>query len=163
MATSALHAVNAIASNAQAASFSDAVSGMICENTGRIQAGGMLPNRRMASLACVTRNRSSVTLLRPARPATPFRPRRPLAQRPRRPYIALVCPLQSAGRAVAINEGFPPAPTSARPKHPGMGWHPLNKIGKPSRVPGSAVASEAASYFDRINQRNSADFPPVSD
>ncbi|MGB5913413.1 MAG: bleomycin hydrolase, partial [Phormidesmis sp.] len=43
-----LDAVNAIASNASCI-VSDAVSGMICENTGLIQAGGnCYPTRRMA-------------------------------------------------------------------------------------------------------------------
>jgi len=45
-----LDAVNAVASNASCC-VSDAVAGMICENTGLIQAGGnCYPNRRMATL-----------------------------------------------------------------------------------------------------------------
>ena len=44
-----LDAVNAITSNASCI-VSDAVTGMICENTGLIQAGGnCYPNRRMAA------------------------------------------------------------------------------------------------------------------
>ena len=44
-----LDAVNAIASNASCC-VSDAIAGMICENTGLIQAGGnCYPNRRMAA------------------------------------------------------------------------------------------------------------------
>ena len=44
-----LDAVNAISSNASCI-VSDAVTGMICENTGLIQAGGnCYPNRRMAA------------------------------------------------------------------------------------------------------------------
>ena len=96
-----LDAVNAITSNASCI-VSDAVTGMICENTGLIQAGGnCYPNRRMA--ACL---RDGEIVLRYISYALLAGDASVLDDRClnglKETYIALGVPTQSAGRAVAI-------------------------------------------------------------
>jgi len=142
-----LDAVNAIASNASCI-VSDAVSGMICENTGLIQAGGnCYPNRRMAS--CL---RDGEIVLRYISYALLAGDASVLDDRClnglKETYIALGVPLQSAGRAVAIMKASSCAHISET-NTPGMGDTRFNKM---ETIQGdcSAVASEAASYFDRI-------------
>ncbi|MCP9917201.1 class 1 C-phycoerythrin subunit beta [Cyanobium sp. ATX 6F1] len=144
-----LDAVNAIASNASCI-VSDAVSGMICENTGLIQAGGnCYPNRRMAS--CL---RDGEIVLRYISYALLAGDASVLDDRClnglKETYIALGVPLQSTGRAVAIMKASSCAHISETNT---SGTNPdETRFNKMQTIQGdcSAVVSEAASYFDRV-------------
>ena len=142
-----LDAVNAITSNASCI-VSDAVTGMICENTGLIQAGGnCYPNRRMA--ACL---RDGEIVLRYISYALLAGDASVLDDRClnglKETYIALGVPTQSAARAVAIMKASATA-------HIGETNTPANggtKFRKMETIQGdcSALVAEAASYFDRV-------------
>ena len=142
-----LDAVNAITSNASCI-VSDAVTGMICENTGLIQAGGnCYPNRRMA--ACL---RDGEIVLRYISYALLAGDASVLDDRClnglKETYIALGVPTQSAARAVAIMKASATA-------HIGETNTPANggsKFRKMETTQGdcSALVAEAASYFDRV-------------
>jgi len=142
-----LDAVNAITSNASCI-VSDAVTGMICENTGLIQAGGnCYPNRRMA--ACL---RDGEIILRYISYALLAGDASVLDDRClnglKETYIALGVPAQSAARAVAIMKASATA-------HIGETNTPANggtKFRKMETTQGdcSALVAEAASYFDRV-------------
>jgi phycoerythrin beta chain len=146
-ANTRLDAVNAITSNASCI-VSDAVSGMICENTGLIQAGGnCYPNRRMAS--CL---RDGEIVLRYISYALLAGDASVLDDRClnglKETYIALGVPLQSAARAVAIMKASSTAHINET-NTPAMGGTRFNKM---ETIQGdcSMVASEAAGYFDRV-------------
>ena len=126
-----LDAVNAITSNASCI-VSDAVTGMICENTGLIQAGGnCYPNRRMA--AClrdgeIVLRYISYALLAGDASVLDDRCLNGLTET----YIALGVPTQSAARAVAIMKASAP-PTSARPT-PRLTAAPSSARWRPSKA-----------------------------
>ncbi len=135
-----LDAVNCIASNASCI-VSDSVAGMICENTGLIQAGGnCYPNRRMA--ACL---RDGEIILRYVTYALLAGDASVLDDRClnglKETYGALGVPLQSAARAVGIMKACAVA-------------HINNTATKrkmdTAQGDCSALAAEAASYFDRV-------------
>lgn len=135
-----LDSVNAISSNASCI-VSDAVSGMICENTGLIQAGGnCYPNRRMA--ACL---RDGEIILRYVAYALLAGDASVLDDRClnglKETYIALGVPLTSQSRAVAIMKASAVAFINNTASK--------RKIETPSGDC-SSLASEAASYFDRV-------------
>jgi phycoerythrin beta chain len=144
-----LDAVNAITSNASCI-VSDAVTGMICENTGLIQAGGnCYPNRRMA--ACL---RDGEIVLRYISYALLAGDASVLDDRClnglKETYIALGVPLQSAGRAVAIMKASSTAHINETNT---SGTNPVEtRFRKMETVKGdcSALVAEAASYFDRV-------------
>ncbi|ACK73798.1 Phycobilisome protein (plasmid) [Gloeothece citriformis PCC 7424] len=142
-----LDAVNAIASNASCA-VSDAVAGMICENSGLIQAGGnCYPNRRMA--ACL---RDGEIILRYVTYALLAGDASVLDDRClnglKETYIALGVPLQSAARAVGIMKAIAVAHITNTNKM----YEGTSKFRKMETPQGdcSALAAEAASYFDRV-------------
>lgn len=142
-----LDAVNAITSNASCI-VSDAVTGMICENTGLIQAGGnCYPNRRMA--ACL---RDGEIVLRYVSYALLAGDASVLDDRClnglKETYIALGVPLQSAARAVAIMKAASTAHIGETNTEANGG----SKFRKMETVQGdcSALVAEAASYFDRV-------------
>jgi phycoerythrin beta chain len=142
-----LDAVNAIASNASCC-VSDAVAGMICENQGLIQAGGnCYPNRRMA--ACL---RDGEIILRYVTYALLAGDASVLDDRClnglKETYVALGVPLQSAGRAVAIMK----AVCVAHINNTNSMYQGTSKFRKMDTAQGdcSALAAEAASYFDRV-------------
>jgi len=142
-----LDAVNAITSNASCI-VSDAVTGMICENTGLIQAGGnCYPNRRMA--ACL---RDGEIVLRYISYALLAGDASVLDDRClnglKETYIALGVPLQSAARAVAIMKSATVALSNQTNTEAGGG----TKYRKMEATQGdcSALVAEAASYFDRV-------------
>ncbi len=135
-----LDAVNCIASNASCI-VSDSVAGMICENQGLIQAGGnCYPNRRMA--ACL---RDAEIVLRYICYALLAGDASVLEDRClnglKETYAALGVPTTSTARAVGIMKACAVA-------------HINNTatIRKMDTIQGdcSAVAAEAASYFDRV-------------
>lgn len=142
-----LDAVNAVASNASCC-VSDAISGMICENTGLIQAGGnCYPNRRMA--ACL---RDGEIILRYVSYALLAGDASVLDDRClnglKETYIALGVPLQSAARAVAIMK----AVCVAHINNTNKMYEGTSKFRKMETADGdcSALASECAGYFDRV-------------
>jgi len=142
-----LDAVNAITSNASCI-VSDAVTGMICENTGLIQAGGnCYPNRRMA--ACL---RDGEIVLRYVSYALLAGDASVLDDRClnglKETYIALGVPLQSAGRAVAIMKASATAHINET-NTPANGGSKFRKM-ETSNGDCSALVAEAASYFDRV-------------
>jgi len=148
-----LDAVNAITSNASCI-VSDAVTGMICENTGLIQAGGnCYPNRRMA--ACL---RDGEIVLRYVSYALLAGDASVLDDRClnglKETYIALGVPLQSAGRAVAIMKASTVAHIGQTNTNPGSAnSNPAEKrYQKMATTQGdcSSLIAEAASYFDRV-------------
>jgi phycoerythrin beta chain len=144
-----LDAVNAITSNASCI-VSDAVTGMICENTGLIQAGGnCYPNRRMA--ACL---RDGEIVLRYISYALLAGDASVLDDRClnglKETYVALGVPLQSAARAVAIMKASSTAHINETNT---TGTNPVEtRFRKMETVQGdcSALVAEAASYFDRV-------------
>ncbi|MEM7726082.1 MAG: bleomycin hydrolase [Cyanobacteria bacterium P01_A01_bin.45] len=142
-----LDAVNAIASNASCI-VSDSVSGMICENTGLIQAGGnCYPNRRMA--ACL---RDGEIVLRYITYALLSGDASVLDDRClnglKETYAALGVPAPSAVRAVQIMK----ACAVAHINQTNSMYSGEAKYHKMETAQGdcSALASEAASYFDRV-------------
>jgi phycoerythrin beta chain len=144
-----LDAVNAIASNASCI-VSDAVAGMICENTGLIQAGGnCYPNRRMA--ACL---RDGEIILRYISYALLAGDASVLDDRClnglKETYTALGVPLQSTARAVAIMKVSSSAHITQDNTEAAAGGR-FNMMEAP-KVEGScsALVAECASYFDRV-------------
>ncbi len=142
-----LDAVNAIASNASCA-VSDAIAGMICENQGLIQSGGnCYPNRRMA--ACL---RDGEIILRYVSYALLAGDASVLDDRClnglKETYVALGVPLQSSARAVGIMK----AVCVAHINNTNKMYEGTSKFRKMETVQGdcSALASECASYFDRV-------------
>ncbi|MBO9999183.1 MAG: bleomycin hydrolase [Cyanobacteria bacterium SID2] len=142
-----LDAVNAIASNASCC-VSDAVAGMICENTGLIQAGGnCYPNRRMA--ACL---RDGEIILRYVSYALLSGDASVLEDRClnglKETYIALGVPLQSTARAVGIMKAVCVAHITNTNTEAQAG----NRFRKMATPDGdcSSLAAECASYFDRV-------------
>jgi len=142
-----LDSVNAIASNASCA-VSDAVSGMICENGGLIQAGGnCYPTRRMA--ACL---RDGEIILRYVAYALLAGDASVLDDRClnglKETYAALGVPTQSAARAVQIMK----AVSVAHINNTNTMYQGTAKYRKMDTIQGdcSALAAEAASYFDRV-------------
>jgi phycoerythrin beta chain len=142
-----LDAVNAIASNASCI-VSDAVAGMICENQGLIQAGGnCYPNRRMA--ACL---RDGEIILRYITYALLSGDASVLEDRClnglKETYTALGVPSSSAVRAVQIMKASSVAHITNTNTEANGG----KRFRKMETVEGdcSALASEAASYFDRV-------------
>ncbi len=142
-----LDAVNAIASNASCI-VSDAVSGMICENTGLIQAGGnCYPTRRMA--ACL---RDGEIVLRYVTYALLAGDASVLDDRClnglKETYAALGVPTGSAARAVNIMKASSTAHINETNSEDAGG----NRYRKMETIDGdcSALASEAAGYFDRV-------------
>jgi phycoerythrin beta chain len=144
-----LDAVNAIASNASCM-VSDAVAGMICENTGLIQAGGnCYPNRRMA--ACL---RDAEIVLRYVTYALLAGDASVLEDRClnglKETYTALGVPLQSAARAVGIMKAQAVAHIKDQPSE-ALAGAKLRKMGTPVVEDRCAsLVSEAGSYFDRV-------------
>ena len=142
-----LDAVNAIASNASCC-VSDAIAGMICENEGLIQAGGnCYPNRRMA--ACL---RDGEIILRYVTYALLAGDASVLEDRClnglKETYTALGVPATSNARAVAIMK----AVSVAHINNTNSLYEGTSKFRKMDTAAGdcSALASEAASYFDRV-------------
>jgi phycoerythrin beta chain len=144
-----LDAVNAIASNASCM-VSDAVAGMICENTGLIQAGGnCYPNRRMA--ACL---RDAEIILRYVTYALLAGDASVLEDRClnglKETYTALGVPLQSTARAVSIMKAQAAAHISDTPSEAFAGAK-LRKMGTTVVEDRCAsLVAEASSYFDRV-------------
>ncbi len=142
-----LDAVSSIASNASCI-VSDAVSGMICENTGLIQAGGnCYPTRRMA--ACL---RDGEIILRYVSYALLAGDASVLDDRClnglKETYAALGVPTGSSARAVNIMKASSTAHiTGSNSEAAGGGRY--NKNDQP-QGDCSALASEAAGYFDRV-------------
>ncbi len=142
-----LDAVNAIASNASCA-VSDAISGMICENTGLIQAGGnCYPNRRMA--ACL---RDGEIILRYVAYALLAGDASVLDDRClnglKETYAALGVPTTSTVRAVQIMKAICCAHID-NSNTEGMGGARFRKMETP-QGDCSGLVSEAAGYFDRV-------------
>lgn len=142
-----LDAVNAVASNASCI-VSDAVSGMICENTGLIQAGGnCYPNRRMA--ACL---RDGEIILRYITYALLAGDASVLEDRClnglKETYIALGVPATSTVRAVQIMK----ASSTAHINQTNVMYQGTSKYHRMETAQGdcSALAAECASYFDRV-------------
>jgi phycoerythrin beta chain len=142
-----LDAVNAITSNASCI-VSDAVTGMICENTGLIQAGGnCYPNRRMA--ACL---RDGEIVLRYISYALLAGDASVLDDRClnglKETYVALGVPLQSAARAVSIMKSAATALINATNTSASGG----TRFRKMEATQGdcSALVAEAGTYFDRV-------------
>jgi phycoerythrin beta chain len=142
-----LDAVNAIASNASCA-VSDAVAGMICENTGLIQSGGnCYPTRRMA--ACL---RDGEIILRYVTYALLAGDPSILDDRAlnglKETYSALGVPTGSTARAVQIMKAIAVAHINNTNKM----YEGTSKFRKLDTPQGdcSALAAEAASYFDRV-------------
>lgn len=142
-----LDAVNAIASNASCI-VSDAVSGMICENNGLIQAGGnCYPTRRMA--ACL---RDGEIILRYVTYALLAGDASILDDRClnglKETYSALGVPTGSTVRAVQIMK----ACAVAHINNTNSLYEGTAKFRKMETAQGdcSALAAEAASYFDRV-------------
>lgn len=127
---------------------SDAVAGMICENQGLIQAGGnCYPNRRMA--ACL---RDGEIILRYITHALLSGDASVLEDRClnglKETYNALGVPTTSTGRAVQIMK----ASSVAHINNTNTEGFAGKKFRKMETIQGdcSAIASEAASYFDRV-------------
>jgi len=143
-----LDAVNAIASNASCA-VSDAIGGMICENTGLIQAGGnCYPNRRMA--ACL---RDGEIILRYVTYALLSGDASVLDDRClnglKETYTALGVPLQSTARAVGIMKAIAVAHINDAATQRQGKEDKCRNMGQP-KGDCSAITAEAASYFDRV-------------
>lgn len=144
-----LDAVNAIASNASCM-VSDAVAGMICENTGLIQAGGnCYPNRRMA--ACL---RDAEIILRYVSYALLAGDASVLDDRClnglKETYTALGVPLQSTARAVSIMKAQAAAHIKDNPSEE-LAGSKLRKMGTPvvdDRC--ASLVAESSGYFDRV-------------
>jgi phycoerythrin beta chain len=144
-----LDAVNAIASNASCM-VSDAVAGMICENSGLIQAGGnCYPNRRMA--ACL---RDAEIILRYVTYALLAGDASVLEDRClnglKETYTALGVPLQSTARAVSIMKAQAAAHIKDKPSESFAGAK-LRLMGSPvvdDRC--ASLVAEASTYFDRV-------------
>lgn len=141
-----LDAVGSISNNASCI-VSDAVSGMICENTGLIQAGGnCYPNRRMA--ACL---RDGEIILRYVAYALLAGDASVLEDRClnglKETYIALGVPLTSQSRAVAIMKAAAVAFIN------GQASGRKTDFSNDGVIKGdcSSLASEAAGYFDRVS------------
>ncbi|NEO83944.1 MAG: bleomycin hydrolase [Spirulina sp. SIO3F2] len=142
-----LDAVNSVASNASCA-VSDAIAGMICENTGLIQAGGnCYPNRRMA--ACL---RDGEIVLRYVTYALLAGDASVLEDRClnglKETYAALGVPLQSTARAVGIMKAIAVAHIN-QTNTEAMAGARYTKNDQP-QGDCSALTAEAASYFDRV-------------
>ncbi|MEM9539660.1 MAG: bleomycin hydrolase [Cyanobacteria bacterium P01_E01_bin.42] len=142
-----LDAVNAVASNASCC-VSDAIAGMICENTGLIQAGGnCYPNRRMA--ACL---RDGEIILRYVSYALLAGDASVLDDRClnglKETYVALGVPLQSTARAVAIMKAICVAHIN-NTNTEALAGNRFRKMDTPSGDC-SAISSECAGYFDRV-------------
>jgi phycoerythrin beta chain len=142
-----LDAVNAITSNAYCI-VTDAVTGMICENTGLIQAGGnCYPTRRMA--ACL---RDGEIVLRYISYALLAGDASVLDDRClnglKETYIALGVPTQSAARAIAIMKSAATA-LIGQTNTPASGGTKYRKM-ETTQGNCSELISEAASYFDRV-------------
>lgn len=142
-----LDAVNAIASNASCI-VSDAIAGMICENTGLIQAGGnCYPNRRMA--ACL---RDGEIVLRYVTYALLAGDASVLDDRClnglKETYTALGVPASSTVRAVQIMK----ASSTAHITNTNTEAQAGSKFRQMAVADGdcSSLAAEAASYFDRV-------------
>lgn len=143
-----LDAVNAIASNASCI-VSDAVSGMICENQGLIQAGGnCYPNRRMA--ACL---RDGEIILRYVTYALLAGDASVLEDRClnglKETYAALGVPTTSTVRAVQIMKASSTAHINQTNTEAQAGKAKYRKM---DAVQGdcAALTAECASYFDRV-------------
>ena len=141
-----LDAVNAVASNASCI-VSDAIAGMICENTGLIQAGGnCYPNRRMA--ACL---RDGEIVLRYISYALLAGDASVLEDRClnglKETYAALGVPTTSTARALGIMKASSVAHITGTNTEGQAGA----KYKKNETAQGdcSALGAEAASYFDR--------------
>nr|YP_009244098.1 R-phycoerythrin class I beta subunit [Gelidium elegans]AMK96340.1 R-phycoerythrin class I beta subunit [Gelidium elegans] len=135
-----LDAVNSIVSNASCV-VSDAVSGMICENTGLVAPGGnCYTNRRMA--ACL---RDGEIILRYASYALLAGDPSVLEDRClnglKETYIALGVPTNSSQRAVSIMKAAAVAFVTNTAS--------LRKM-DPTSGDCSALASEIAGYFDKV-------------
>ncbi|MBS9772344.1 MAG: bleomycin hydrolase [Trichodesmium erythraeum GBRTRLIN201] len=135
-----LDAVNFISSNASCI-VSDAVSGMICENPGLIQAGGnCYPNRRMA--ACL---RDGEIILRYVTYALLAGDASVLNDRClnglKETYIALGVPATSAARAVGIMKAAAVAFINNTASQRKMSV---------TKGDCSSLASECAGYFDTV-------------
>ncbi|MGK7928246.1 MAG: bleomycin hydrolase [Spirulina sp.] len=142
-----LDAVNAIASNASCC-VSDAIAGMICENTGLIQAGGnCYPNRRMA--ACL---RDGEIILRYVSYALLAGDASVLEDRClnglKETYTALGVPAQSTARAVSIMKAICVAHINGTNTEAQAGA----RYRKNEMPQGdcSAITAECAGYFDRV-------------
>ncbi|MEO0802730.1 MAG: bleomycin hydrolase [Cyanobacteria bacterium J06642_2] len=142
-----LDAVNAITSNASCI-VSDAVAGMICENTGLIQAGGnCYPNRRMA--ACL---RDGEIVLRYVAYALLAGDASVLEDRClnglKETYSALGVPATSTARAVQIMKASSVAHILQTNTEANGG----KRFRKMAAAQGdcAAIGSEAAGYFDRV-------------
>jgi len=142
-----LDAVNAITSNAYCI-VTDAVTGMICENTGLIQAGGnCYPTRRMA--ACL---RDGEIVLRYISYALLAGDPSVLDDRClnglKETYIALGVPTQSASRAVGIMKSAATA-LIGQTNTPAAGGSKYRKM-ETTQGNCSELISEASAYFDRV-------------
>ncbi|MGK7909708.1 MAG: bleomycin hydrolase [Synechococcus sp.] len=142
-----LDAVNAVASNASCI-VSDAVAGMICENTGLIQAGGnCYPNRRMA--ACL---RDGEIVLRYVTYALLAGDASVLEDRClnglKETYAALGVPATSTARAVQIMKASSCAHINGTNTEAQAGAK-FKKNREDSNQCNELVA-EAAGYFDRV-------------
>jgi phycoerythrin beta chain len=142
-----LDAVNAVASNASCC-VSDAIAGMICENTGLIQAGGnCYPNRRMA--ACL---RDGEIILRYVSYALLAGDASVLEDRClnglKETYSALGVPATSNARAVGIMKAVCVAHINNTNTEAQAGA----KYRKNETPTGdcTAIAAECAGYFDRV-------------
>lgn len=142
-----LDAVNAVASNASCC-VSDAITGMICENQGLIQAGGnCYPNRRMA--ACL---RDGEIILRYVTYALLAGDASVLEDRClnglKETYTALGVPATSTTRAVQIMKAICVAHITNTNTEAQAGA----KYRKNDTPQGdcSALAAECAGYFDRV-------------
>ena len=142
-----LDAVNAIASNASCM-VSDAIAGMICENTGLIQAGGnCYPNRRMA--ACL---RDGEIILRYVTYALLAGDASVLDDRClnglKETYTALGVPATSTARAAQIMKACAVAHINGTNTEAQAGAR--FKKNETAQGDCSALAAEAAGYFDRV-------------
>ena len=144
-----LDAVNAIASNASCM-VSDAIAGMICENTGLIQAGGnCYPNRRMA--ACL---RDGEIILRYVTYALLAGDSSVLSDRClnglKETYTALGVPATSTVRAVQIMKAQAAAHIKDQPSE-ALAGAKLRIMGAPVVEDRCAtLVAEAGSYFDLV-------------
>ena len=143
-----LDAVNAVASNASCI-VSDAVAGMICENTGLIQAGGnCYPNRRMA--ACL---RDGEIVLRYVTYALLAGDASVLEDRClnglKETYAALGVPATSTARAVQIMKASSCAHINGTNTEAQAGAAKFKKNRDDQGLCNELVA-EAAGYFDRV-------------
>jgi len=144
-----LDAVNAVASNASCI-VSDSIAGMICENTGLIQAGGnCYPNRRMA--ACL---RDGEIVLRYVTYALLAGDASVLEDRClnglKETYSALGVPATSTARAVQIMKAQAAAHIKDQPSESFAGSR-LRKMGSiVTEDRCASLVAEASGYFDRV-------------